>query len=311
MKKIIKIICIFLAFNFFSVSSNSEIKDSLFATVGNKAITESDIKNEIMTILILTDTAYSPDKKDQLQSVAVKEMVRRNIKKIEVEKYPALIFNKSDLDGELLKLALGLNINVETLRNRFEVNGIDFSIVMENLKTELLWNGLIYELYKDRLTINLEEIDEQLIEFDNQEEINEYLISEIILKSVATPEINSEVEKVKNKIINEGFEKTAMDLRISETALKGGDLGWINENAISEQFKSKIIKTPVGKVSEPIILPEGILLFKVRDKRNLKTNLTVDDAKKQLVNAEKTKLLNMYSLSHYDKLRRSIAINYY
>ena len=66
-----------------------------------------------MTILILTDTAYSPDKKDQLQSVAVKEMVRRNIKKIEVEKYPALIFNKSDLDGELLKLALGLNINVE------------------------------------------------------------------------------------------------------------------------------------------------------------------------------------------------------
>tara|TARA_Y100000590_G_scaffold107216_1_gene121999 strand:- start:3013 stop:3948 length:936 start_codon:yes stop_codon:yes gene_type:complete len=311
MKKIIKIICIFLAFNFFSVSSNSEIKDSLFATVGNKAITESDIKNEIMTILILTDTAYSPDKKDQLQSVAVKEMVRRNIKKIEVEKYPALIFNKSDLDGELLKLALGLNINVETLRNRFEVNGIDFSIVMENLKTELLWNGLIYELYKDRLTINLEEIDEQLIEFDNQEEINEYLISEIILKSVATPEINSEVEKVKNKIINEGFEKTAMDLSISETALKGGDLGWINENAISEQFKSKIIKTPVGKVSEPIILPEGILLFKVRDKRNLKTNLTVDDAKKQLVNAEKTKLLNMYSLSHYDKLRRSIAINYY
>jgi len=311
MKKIIKIICIFLAFNFFSVSSNSEIKDSLFATVGNKAITESDIKNEIMTILILTDTAYSPDKKDQLQSVAVKEMVRRNIKKIEVEKYPALIFNKSDLDGELLKLALGLNINVETLRNRFEVNGIDFSIVMENLKTELLWNGLIYELYKDRLNINLEEIDEQLIEFDNQEEINEYLISEIILKSVATPEINSEVEKVKNKIINEGFEKTAMDLSISETALKGGDLGWINENAISEQFKSKIIKTPVGKVSEPIILPEGILLFKVRDKRNLKTNLTVDDAKKQLVNAEKTKLLNMYSLSHYDKLRRSIAINYY
>ena len=47
MKKIIKIICILLAFNFFSVSSNSEIKDSLFATVGNKAITESDIKNEI------------------------------------------------------------------------------------------------------------------------------------------------------------------------------------------------------------------------------------------------------------------------
>ena len=32
-----------------------------------------------------------------------------------------------------------------------------------------------------------------------------------------------------------------MNLSISETALKGGDLGWINENEISKKFKSKII----------------------------------------------------------------------
>ena len=39
--------------------------------------------------------------------------------------------------------------------------------------------------------------------------------------------------------------------------------------------------------------------------------IDLDVAKEQLVASEKAKILNMYSLSHYDTLRRTIAINYY
>ena len=41
------------------------IKDSLFATVGNKAITQSDIINEIKIILILTGQSFTEDIKEQ------------------------------------------------------------------------------------------------------------------------------------------------------------------------------------------------------------------------------------------------------
>ena len=102
-----------------------------------------------------------------------------------------------------------------------------------------------------------------------------------------------------------------MSLSISQTAVSGGNLGWVNENVISRKFRSKIINTPVGGISEPIFLPEGVLFFKVRDKRKLKKSLNLEDIKNQLVNAEKTKILNMHSLSHYDKLLRTLSINYY
>ena len=88
-------------------------------------------------------------------------------------------------------------------------------------------------------------------------------------------------------------------------------MGWINENAISKEFREKIVKTSVGKVSEPIFLPQGILFFKIRDKRTSKKFTNLEDAKNQLVAAKKMKILNMYSLSHYDKLRRTISIVYY
>ena len=48
------------------------IKDGLFATVGNKAITHSDIVNEIKTILILNGQSFSEDIRKQLESASIK-----------------------------------------------------------------------------------------------------------------------------------------------------------------------------------------------------------------------------------------------
>ena len=62
---------IIIAF-FFLVESNAVIKDSLFVTVGNKAITRSDIVNEIKTILILNGQNFSQDDAEQIESAAIK-----------------------------------------------------------------------------------------------------------------------------------------------------------------------------------------------------------------------------------------------
>ena len=287
------------------------IKDSLFATVGNKAITQSDIINEIKIILILTNQSFTEEVREQLQSGAIQSTIQRNLKKIEIDKYKSLTFNPSDLEKELEKLANNLYVDLDTFENTFIANGIPFSNVVEQIQTELLWNSLIFQLYKDRLVINIDEIDEQLKLIQNKKEIEEYLVSEIVLNAVTKAKLETKIKEVKNKIKTEGFEQVAINLSISETALQGGDLGWVNENAISEQFKSKITNTPIGNISEPIILPEGILFFKVRDKRKVKKITNLEDAKNQLVNAEKTKILRMYSMSHFENLKKTVTINYY
>ena len=64
-----------------------------------------------------------------------------------------------------------------------------------------------------------------------------------------------------------GLKKQQCTYSFSESAKIGGDIGWIQERALTKKFKSQIINTPIGKISEPIILPEGIIIFTVRDKR--------------------------------------------
>ena len=310
----IKKIIAFLIISLLSISgSYAKIEDAIYATVANKAITHSDIINEIKIILILNGQSYSEDRKEILEKMAIKSVVKREIKKIEVEKYPKLKFKPSDLEKELNNLANNLNLDLNTLKDTFITNEIDFTKVVEQMKTELLWNTLIFEIYKNRITINKDEIDDQLSKFQNQDKgkIEEYLISEIVIRSVEKDKIESEIKRIKDKISIEGFANVAMDVSISETSVSGGNLGWISENSISEELRSKIAMTPIGNISEPIFLQEGILFFTVRDKRISNESRDLEEEKNRLVNTEKAKILRMHSLSHYDNVRRTISIRYY
>ena len=185
-----------------------------------------------------------------------------------------------------------------------------FSIIENQVKTELYWNSLIFEIYKNKLVVNQDQIDEQL-KLTQNKQIEEYLISEIVIKKVEENNLGTVMEELKNKIEIEGFENVAKNFSISDSSLNGGDLGWINENVLSEKIKSILVNTPVGATSEPIILAEGILIFKVREKREVSSTLTMEQIKNQLVNSQKTKILNMHSLSHYDKVRRSVSIKFF
>ena len=311
MTKLKKIIFVLIVSFLFVGAGNAVIKDSIFATVGNKVITKSDIINEIKIILILNGTSYSEEIKEQLDQTAIQSIIKRTIKKIEIEKYDSLRFNPKDVDDELEQLASNLNIDLDTLEQTLIANGINLSVINDQISTDLLWNSLIFLLYKDRLSINLDEIVDELQMLEQNKEINEYLISEIIIKPILRENLEVKLKEIYNEIETKGFDNVAIEKSISETAIKGGDLGWINENTIAKEFREKIVKTSIGKISEPIFLPQGILFFKIRDKRTLKKFISLEDTKNQLVGAKKMKILNMYSLSHYDKLIRNISIVYY
>jgi len=287
------------------------IKDGLYVTVGNKAVTKSDIINEIKIILILNNKKFSEEIRLELRQLAIKALIKRNIKKIEVEKNSFLQFNENDLNNELQRISKSIGVDLNTLKEIFAANELSFSLLEDQLTTDLLWNSLIFAIYKNRISIDIEEIEEQLKSIKNKTQINEYLISEIVIEAVSKDKVNEAVLNLKNKILNEGFENVAKNISISDSASNSGDLGWINENSISGKLKEVIARTAIGGISEPILLPNGILIFKVRNKKIIEKNRDMELVKEQLVNAEKTKILKMHSLSHYNNAKGSISIKFF
>ena len=304
-----KIIILIVISFIIPLKSAAVIKNGLFATVGNKTITHYDIISEAKVILILNGQDYSDEKKAKLQKAAINSLIKRNIKTIEIEKYN-LGYNEEDMNRELTRLVTRLNIDVDQLKNMLVSNGIEFSSIVEQIRVELLWNTLIFEVYKDRLSVSATEIEEQLKNI-SETEIKEYLISELIIKPVPSDLVDEKIKEIIKKIETQGFEEVVSELSISETAIKKGDVGWISENAITDKFKSVIEITKIGDITEPIFLPNGILFFKVRNARVKDKVSNLVEAKDEMVADEKTKILNMHSLSHYERIKRAVAINYF
>ena len=196
MKTIKIIIILAISFVFIANKNNAAIKDSIFATVGEKVITRSDIINEIKILLILNNTAYSQEIKEQLDQSAINSILKRTIKKIEIEKYSTLKFNQDDVDVELKKLAKSLNMDLDILKQTLITNEINISILIDQISTDLLWNSLIFNLYKDRLSINLNEVEDQLKTINESEEVYEYLISEIIVEKIPKEELQVKINEI-------------------------------------------------------------------------------------------------------------------
>ena len=176
MNNLKKIISIIIILSVTSINTKAEINDSIFATVGNKVITRSDIVNEIKIILISTGQQFSTDKLKALQAVAVKALIKRNIKRIEIDKYNNLQFSITDLQNEIIKLADSMNTDIATLKNTLTTNEIGYEDLIEIYKTELLWNSLIFDLYKNSMVVNKDEVDDQLSVVQDKKEIVEYLV---------------------------------------------------------------------------------------------------------------------------------------
>ena len=103
--KIKKIVLIILISLICLEKANTEISDSLFMTVGDKAIAQSDIVNEIKMILILNNESYSDEKREELHKLSVQSIVERKIKEIELERTNFFEFSLEDVNRELQRIS--------------------------------------------------------------------------------------------------------------------------------------------------------------------------------------------------------------
>ena len=83
-KKILGIVTIFLLC---VAEGQTAIKDAIFLTIENKAITRSDIVKEIKTILILNGQTFSENNRDQLEAAALQSIIKRTVKKIKYSRH--------------------------------------------------------------------------------------------------------------------------------------------------------------------------------------------------------------------------------
>ena len=298
---------LFLIFIFSFSNLNSKISSTIVVKVGNSLVTSSDLENEVLTYLIINQREISQENANDYKKFALKNMINKLIKQNEIKKYKITDYNMDDLRNYQKSIAKKFNTDINGLKKIFAQNNIDYSSFVQKYKTELLWNTLIYAIYKNQINVNIFDVENEIISetITKQEEYN---LSEItILRSKYD---KNKLNEILNLAKNKSFELAAKKFSVSDTAKKGGLIGWIKRESLSKENLEKIKNLNVNEISEPIFTRNNVLLLKVNNvkmnKKIEKTNLL----KEKILNKKKEDKLNMFSRSHFSNVENLTLIKF-
>ena len=216
----------------------SSIKENILISVDNKIITSYDLKNQIKTIIILSNKEINNNNITKTKNAAISNLINLTIKELEVEKFNIQI-NDDNIQNYLNRVSNG---NINNFKNIFLKNDINFERYLENVETELKWQKLVVSKFKNKIKINEKEIENLLSQsIAREKSLNDYNLSKIEIIFKTENDLINEIEGIKKQINNFGFEQTALNLKISNSQVENLDIGWINEKALSKKF-TKLLK---------------------------------------------------------------------
>ncbi len=192
MKK--KICLFFFVIIFFLIQNKivySQIENSVIISVGDYPITRLDLLKEIKLIAILSNIEINKNNKEQIKGLAVKSLIKRNIKENEIKRRNIFKYNKKQLENLILSTSKKIGLDKNGLKMTLENNNLSYEGLIKRFETDLKWNYMIFQIYKNKISLNTAEIENKIqLRLENLENPNDQKI-DLIKEQI----VNSEKEK--------------------------------------------------------------------------------------------------------------------
>ena len=298
----------YIIISIFFFNSAYSIESKIIYKIQNEIITNIDLKNEFKYLLVLNNRLKDIDK-DTAFLISKESLVRDKIKKIEIMKNFKNLKIDQKYEDILIKdiyLKLGLD-NKDQFIEYLKEYDLKLKNIIEKITINALWNDLIIRKYSAKIEINEKKIKNK-IDLINQQTTRDFLLSEIVYEVENKEEINKKFIEIKKSIKDIGFENTVSLFSISASAKTGGNIGWVNEKSLSQDILKNIEKME-GNLTQPIILPNSILMLKINEIKKSTLKIDYDIELKKAIDYERNKQLNQYSIIYFNRIKKNLEFN--
>ena len=293
---------------FFSIFINLtlysyEIK--IIKKIGREIVTNIDVMKEYQYLMALNEK-FKDTKDDQILAISKQSIINEKIKKNEILKLYILGKGNEDLINNIIK-DIYLRLSIDN-KNEFEEYlknyNLTYKEIYDKIEIEIVWNQLIYSKYRNQININRKLIKEKIQNI--KEERISYNLSEIILLDETKSKILNKYEETKIYINELGFEKTAILYSQADSKSKGGVLGWVYEDQLSDSFKKELKNLEINQITNPLNISGGILILKINDIKIETKEINLEEAINNNVKFETEKQLNNFSLIYFNKIKKTL-----
>tara|TARA_B100000787_G_scaffold166461_1_gene151739 strand:- start:1594 stop:2526 length:933 start_codon:yes stop_codon:yes gene_type:complete len=304
-KKIIFII-FFIFVNFKSFSSENIF---IIYNIDNEIITNVDVKKESRYLIMLNQQLKELDK-TKIFEVAKKSALREALKNKELSKF----FNLNEVDVQTEKylktiyLRLKLN-NKNELLNYLKINNLTIEYVEKKVQIELAWNQLIYDKYKNRVSVDSKKLLREIKANKSLKDERVYLLSEIVFEKDDQDNLNEKISNINQSINEIGFKNTANIYSIADSSKFGGNIGWVEEKKLNIKILKELVKSDTDKITKPIQFGNSFIILKIEGIKYQKRTTDESLELKRKVQFETNRQLAQFSKTYYNKIKINAIID--
>lgn len=268
MKKYKYILIAFIALTscFFNREILAQNIQAISVIVNDEVISRYDVNQRIKLILVTSGIPATEENLKRIEDQSIKALINERIQLQEASKLE-VPESQEEIQMTLDRIAQGNQTTAEGIIENITSQGVNVDTLIDQIKSELLWNKIVRGRFGSYINISDEEIN--IVYERTMDSINkvQYDISEIFLGFEDEKEEKESndlatklVEQLKNDI---SFEPVAQQFSQSASSGQGGYIGWVVEGQLDKEIINGIKNLSTNSISEPIKTVNGYYIIKV------------------------------------------------
>lgn len=248
--------------------------DRILAVVDNDVVMLSELRAEAeKSIQRLRLSGVSPmPSATAIQKQAFEKLVLDKLQLAEAARL-GIETDEATINRAVESIAANNQLSVDEMRAALEQEGLDYAAFRDSLRDEILIRRLRNREVTNKIQVTKSEIDNYL-ERSASTDRAAVRLSYILINAPEDPSsearetARAQAAEIAEKL-REGaaFEPLAQQHSNDQTALQGGDLGWVDTTSIPPLFQSYVAKMKRGEVAGPIASARGFHIVKLVDVR--------------------------------------------
>lgn len=152
-------------------------------------------------------------------------------------------------------------------------SGVDPRVLYDQIRTQIGWSRLVRATLGPAAEPTQAEAEAFVRSYLARSGEPEFLVSEIFIP-VDDPANEAETRRFVDDVVGQlrrgaGFPVVAAQFSQAQSALQGGDLGWVRAEELDPRVAEIVRQMPPGAIANPIRVPGGFQLVQLRQRRTI------------------------------------------
>jgi peptidyl-prolyl cis-trans isomerase SurA len=244
----------------------------IVAVVNGDVITSADVSSRGRLFALSSGIPVNAETLARLRPQITRQLVDEKLRLQEIQRR-RIVINDKQIAESIRGIEARNNMPPGMLRARLSADGTGQRTLIDQIRVQIGWTQVLRQALGDKGPPSAEEVAEQQRLQEAQAGKPEYHLLEIFIPAQDAGQ-TADAERFAETVVAQlragaPFSVVAAQFSQSQTALQGGDLGWLPENQIDPEVLAVARQMPIGAISNALKVPGGYAIAALAGRREV------------------------------------------